>query len=194
VVNNQLAISKELGIIVNTFWLKIAGLAVVVVGVIFLISVIRGGKTQTESEPPPTFYDQVEEDKKRFLAEPQQVQEQDSVTYDKTAVEPAEPTQLYFKPLSEIDEIEAERLLGVAVPGRSIGRLPMTGFKLMVDGCREIIRRWPDSWYAYRAKQMLADMPLRYQQRYNITQEELDVSRFAEPRPGTKPFNVKESR
>ncbi len=189
-----MAISKELGIIVNTFWLKIAGLAVVVVGVIFLISVIRGGKTQTESEPPPTFYDQAEEDKKRFLAEPQQVQEQDSVTYDKKADEPPEPTQLYFKPLSEIDEIEAEKLLGVAVPGRSIGRLPMTGFKLMVDGCREIIRRWPDSWYAYRAKQMLADMPPRDRQRYNITQEELDVSRFAEPRPGTKPFNMKESR
>ncbi len=186
----------------NTFWLKMAGLAVVVVGVIFLISVIRGGKTQTEPEPPPkTFYDQAEEDRSRFLAEPQQVQEQELVDHNKTPVEPpvkqarpAEPTQLYFKPLSEIDEIEAERLLGVAVPGRSIGRLPMTGFKLMVDSCREIIRRWPDSWYAYRAKQMLADMPPRYQQRYNITQEELDVSRFSEPRPGTKPFNMKESR
>ena len=194
-----MAISKELGIIVNTFWLKIAGLAVAVVGVIFLISVIRGGKTQTKSEPPPkTFYDQAEEDKRRFLAEPQQVQEQDSVAHDKTAVEPpveqARPAQLYFKPLSEIDTIEAERLLGVAVPGRSIGRLPMMGFKLMVDSCREIIRRWPDSWYAYRAKQMLADMPRRDRQRYNITQEELDVSRFAEPRPGTKLFDMKESR
>ena len=182
----------------NTFWLKIAGLAVVVVGVIFLINVIRGGKTQTESEPPKTFYDQAEEDKRRFLAEPQQVQEQDSAAHDKTAVEPpveqARPAQLYFKPLSEIDEIEAERLLGVAVPGRSIGRLPMTGFKLMVDSCREIIRRWPDSWYAYRAKQMLADMPRRDRQRYNITQKELDVNRFAEPRPGTKLFDMKESR
>lgn len=188
----------------NTFWLKIAGLMVLAVGVILLINIIRGGKTQIESGAPKTFYDQAEEDKRRFLAEPQQVQEQEPAAQDKTPVElvqpsvkqtrPAEPTQLYFKPLSEIDTIEAERLLGVAVPGRSIGRLPMTGFKLMVDSCREIIRRWPDSWYAYRAKQMLADMPPRYQQRYNITQEELDVSRFAEPRPGTKPFNIKESR
>jgi hypothetical protein len=190
------------GTIVNTFWLKIAGLAVVVVGVIFLISVIRGGKTQTESESPPkTFYDQAEEDKKRFLAEPQQVQEHEPVAHDKTPdeppveqVRPAEPTQLYFKPLSEIDSIEAERLLSVAVPGRSIGRLPMTGFKLMVDSCREIIRRWPDSWYAYRAMQMLADMPPRDRQRYNITQEEIDVSRFAKPRPGTELFNMRESR
>lgn len=190
----------------NTFWLKIAGLTVLAVGVIVLINVFRGGETQTESEPPPkTFYNQAEEDERRFLAEPQQVQEQEPIAHDKTPpVEPvqppvkqtgpAEPTQLYFKPLSEIDTIEAERLLGVAVPSRSIGRLPMTGFKLMVDSCRQIIRRWPDSWYAYRAKQMLADMPPRYQQRYNITQEELDVSRFAEPRPGTKPFNIKESR
>ncbi len=200
-----MAISKELGIIVNTFWLKIAGLAVAVVGVIVGISVIRGGKMQTESEPPPkTFYDQAEEDKSRFLAEPQQVQEQKPVAHDRTPVEPvqqpvkqdrpAEPTQLYFKPLSEIDTIEAERLLGVAVPGRSIGRLPMMGSKLMVDSCRQIIRRWPDSWYAYRAKQMLADMPPRDRKRYNITQEELDVSRFAEPIPGTKLFDMKESR
>ena len=187
----------------NTFWLKIAGLAVVVVGVIFLISIIRGGKMQPESEPPPkTFYDQAEEDRRRFLAEPQQVQqpvtEQKSVAVDRTPAEPsakpAEPALLYFKPLSEIDTIEAERLLGVAVPGRSIGRLPMMGSKLMIDSCREIIRRWPDSWYAYRAKQMLADMPPRDRQRYNVTQEELDVSRFAEPRPGTKLFDMKESR
>ncbi len=193
----------------NTFWLKIVGITVLVVGVIVLINVIKGGKTQTESKPPSkTFYDQVEEDKKRFLAEPQQVQEpvqgQKSVANDKIAVEsvqppakqarPPEPTQLYFKPLAEIDTIEAERLLNVAVPGRSIGRLPMTGFKLMVDSCRQIIRRWPDSWYAYRAKQMLADMPPRYRQRYKITQDEMDVSRFEEPRPGTKPFNMKGPR
>jgi hypothetical protein len=92
--------------------------------------------------------------------------------------------------LSEIDKIEAERFLNVAVPGRSIGRLPVTGFRLMVDNCRRIIERWPDSWYAYRAKQMLADMPPRFRPRYHITEEELDLSRFAEPRAGTKPLVV----
>jgi hypothetical protein len=108
--------------------------------------------------------------------------------------EPPKPTVLYFKPLDEIDNIEAERLLSVAVPGRSIGRLPMTGSKLMVDNCRQIIRRWPDSFFAYRAKQLLADLPERDQRRYNVTKEELDVSRFAKSRPGTQPFKVEGSR
>ncbi|HUV63319.1 MAG TPA: hypothetical protein VMW24_05430 [Sedimentisphaerales bacterium] len=197
----------------NTFWLKIAGAAVVVVGGIVLVSMYMPYFQQEPQPPEKTFYDQAEQDKKRFLAEPQAMDssQQEPVPQQGPATEepqaaaeqvpatveppkPAGPLTLYFKEISEIDSIEAERLLNVAVPGRSIGRLPMTGFKLMVDSCRQIIQRWPDSWYAFRAKQMLVDMPERYRRNYNITEEELDVSRFAQPRPGTKPFIVEESR
>lgn len=196
----------------NTFWLKIALLFVLALGVIVLVSVFFTSGTPEPEKPQKTFYDQAEEDKEKFLAEPEALDTQESAavaapeqTPAKTEsvetvptvpkpVEPPKPTILYFKPLSEIDNIEAERLLSVAVPGRSIGRLPMTGFKLMVDNCRQIIRKWPDSWYAFRAKQLLADMPERYQKRYSITTEEMDVSLFAESRPGTKPFKVEESR
>ena len=193
----------------NTFWLKIAGVAVAVVVAIVLVSMFLPHGPQEPQPPEKTFYDQAQQDKKKFLAEPKPLENQQQPppqqpAESKTeaapaqpaveAPKPAEPTTLYFKELSEIDDIEAQRLLNVAVPGRSIGRLPMTGFKLMVDGCRQIIQRWPESWCAYRAKQMLADMPQRDQQRYNVTKEELDMSRFAEPRPGTKPFTIKETR
>jgi hypothetical protein len=180
---------------------------------IILASVLSGPETEAPAEPKPkTFYDVAEHDKERFLSKPepadsnqaspsstvqQPIDEQPPRLTKKILREPPEPTgsvTLYFAELSEIDNLEAERLLNVAVPGRSIGRLPMTGFKLMVDNCREIIRRWPDSWYAYRAKQMLADMPERFQMRYKVTKEEMDLSRFAQPRPGTKPFVVKETR
>ena len=197
----------------NTFWLKIAGVVVAVVVGIVLVSMFIPGGPQEPQPPEKTFYDQAEQDKKKFLAEPQALdssqqepspQQVPAAQEPQTAAEqaqpaveppkPAGPATLYFNELSEIDGIEAERLLNVAVPGRSIGRLPMTGFKLMVDSCRQIIQRWPDSWYAFRAKQMLVDMPERYRRNYNITEEELDVSRFAQPRPGTKPFTVEESR
>jgi len=195
----------------NTFWLKIMGLAVLAVGVIIVISVFTSG---TDSQPPEpkepqkTFYDQAEEDKQRFLSEPQALDSQTQIpttkqappTENQTAAQvappspkPAQPTILYFKELGEIEQIEAEKLLNVAVPGRSIGRLPMTGSKLMVDSCRTIISRWPDSHFAYRAKLMLADLPERYQMRYKVTEEEKDVSMFAEQRPGTKPFTIKEN-
>jgi hypothetical protein len=62
----------------------------------------------------------------------------------------------------------------------------------MVQTCRQIISKWPDSWYAYRAKQMLIDMPERFRGRYNITQEELDISAFTKQRPGTEPYKVEE--
>jgi hypothetical protein len=197
----------------NTFWLKIMGLAILAVAVIIAVSVFTSGTDSAPSapkKPEKDFYAQAEEDRERFLSKPQEqapqgqtaTSEQRSRSDNDTAgepgepdsepAEPAQPEVLYFKELGEMEKIEAERLLNAAVPGRSIGRLPMTGFKLMVDSCREIIRRWPDSWYAYRAKQLLADLPERYQQRYRVTEEEKDLSRFAEQRPGTKPFRTKE--
>lgn len=195
----------------NTFWLKIALVFVFVLGVVILVSVFLSGTPEPE-KPQKTFYDQAEEDKEKFLAKPEALDTQDqpavvkpeqtpagtdnvqSLTPTSKTAEPPQPTVLYFKPLSEIEMIEAERLLSVAVPGRSISRLPMTGAKLMVDSCRQIIRRWPDSWCAYRAKQLLADLPERDQKRYSVTKEELDVSRYAKSRPGTEPFKVEETR
>ena len=191
----------------NTFWLKIAGGAIAVLALIILINVF----SSSEPEPPPIeekgFSQQVETDRKRFLAKPELVdptiqnaqttKQADPNQPVKTIIEipkPPEPVTLYFVELSEIDEIEAERLLNVAVPGRSIGRLPMTGFKLMVDNCRMTISRWPESWYAYRAKQMLADMPERFWSRYKVTREEVDVSMYTKPRKDTKPFTFKEPR
>ena len=192
----------------DTIWLKIMGFAVLVVVAIVLIGILVSGT----NKPEKTFYDQVEEDKQKFLAEPQpleeqetkQVPEQTQVTESKEVPEPAAPVQkqveqpkptvLYFKPLSEIEQIEAEKLLNVAVPGRSIGRLPMTGFTLMVPNCRQIIKRWPESRYAFQAKRMLADLPPRYQTRYKVTKEEIDISMFFKQRPGTQPFTMEGTR
>jgi len=193
----------------NTFWLKIAALAIAVVAGIIVIGSFTGGDSEPK-EPETTFYDKAEEDRQRFLAEPQglQAKETESVAQQGPAavesqavvpvpptprpVEPPKPTIVYCKDLSEIDKIEAERLLNAAAPARSLGRLQI-GFNLMMQNCRQILRRWPDSWYAYRAKQMIADMPERFRERYKVTQKELDLSTFAEPRPGTRPFTVEES-
>jgi len=188
----------------NTFWLKVAAIAVGIVVVIVLVGVFTSSPQEPAAPPAPpskTIYDVDREDREKYLKEPEpaesaQPQTQTGET-ENTAPAPS-PKQrpkvtLYFSKLSEIEQIEAERLLNVAVPGRSIGRLPMTGYNLMVENCRQIIQRWPDSWYAYRAKQMLADIPQRYHSRYHITQEELDMSMYAQPRPGTVPFIVEES-
>jgi hypothetical protein len=193
----------------NTFWLKVAGVAIGIFVLIILAAMFTSGDNQRPEQTAQTersektIYDQAEEDKEKFLAKPEEVvpNQQQQTPPSQPAQQPVtktqrppEPVQLYFKELDEIDKIQAERLLNVAVPGRSIGRLPMTGYNLMVDNCREIIRKWPDSYYAYQAHRLLADLPERYKKRYKVTKEEMDISRFTKPRPGTKPFTIKETR
>ncbi|MBP7050791.1 MAG: hypothetical protein KBE65_07240 [Phycisphaerae bacterium] len=99
------------------------------------------------------------------------------------------PTTLHFKPLDETEQVSAEQTLPWAVASRSIGRLPMMQYGPMVKACRDILQRWPESWYAFRAKQMLEEVAERHAQ-YNITQQELDISRFLKPRQGTEPREV----
>jgi len=84
-------------------------------------------------------------------------------------------------------------LLPYATAGRSIGRLPVVQYGLMNKACLQIEERWPDSWYAFRAKQMLEEITQyqdRYAQMYKITPQRLDISRFMKPRQGTEPRMV----
>ncbi len=192
----------------NTFWLKIAALAIAIVAGIIVIGSFTGGDSEPK-EPETTFYDKVEEDQQRFLAEPQPLEEQETEPVaeqrhpaddDQAAVpvpptprpiEPIKPKIVYCTVLSEMDQIEAQRFLNVAAPGYSLGSLQV-GYNLMMQNCRQILRKWPGSTYAYRAKVMIIDMPERHRQRYKVTEDELDLSTFAKPRPGTKPFTVEE--
>lgn len=103
------------------------------------------------------------------------------------------PTTLYFMPLSEEDEIAAQQILPYAVAGRSIGRLPMTQYGLMNKACQQIEERWPNSWYCFRAKQLLEEITTyqdRYAQMYKITPQRIDISKFMKPRQGAEPRQV----
>jgi hypothetical protein len=172
-----------------------------------------------QPEKPKGFYGMAERDK-QFLEEPKRADEQKSeqsqeqVPEPQTPQQPAQapiqpagrtpgvvlpsdikgPTKLYFKPLEEIDDIQAQELLPWATTGRSIGRLPMLQYGLMVKACRQIEQRWPDSWYAFRAKQMLEEISERYAANYKITEQELNISRFLKPRRDTEPRIVEPIR
>ena len=62
-----------------------------------------------------------------------------------------------------------------------MGRLPgMTaaGYGKMVDACRQIIKKFQGSEFDYKARRMLADISPEHRQRYNITQDEIDLTGF----------------
>ncbi len=162
----------------NTFWLKIAGLAVIVIAAIIGINYFLGSEPKQPKEKPKTFHEVIEEDEKRLRAEPG---EESSATKERVServsqkTEPAVKVKPQFKELSEIEKIEAEKLFSAALQFRKIGRLPGPSYKQMVDMCRDIIQRWPESSYAYKAKRMLADIPERYRRIYKITAEEINL-------------------
>ena len=164
----------------NTFWLKVAAGAVAIVVIIIIVGAYLP-KGEKKPQPQKTVYDVWEKDDKRLRAEPQfketpispnQPIAQQQVQQLPTVVEPPKPQ---FKELTEEEKIEAERLYEMAITERKMGRLPVMTYKKMVDYCREIIRKWPDSEYAFKAKRLLADLPERFHQMYNITKEEIDL-------------------
>ena len=159
----------------NTFWLKMAGIVVVILVVIVLVNVFSSSEPEPEREhKPETFYEQIREDDKRLRADPEL--RQPPITSGRPGVgKPVKPAQPQFKELSLEDELQAQKLYEWALTQRKMGRLPAMGYKKMVDACREIIERWPDSEYAFKAKRMLADIPERYRSLYHITEEEIDL-------------------
>jgi len=160
------------------FIVTIAVLALIIGGVIVIVNFFSSEPEQ----PKKTFWDQVAEDDRKLRAEPEFKdikQTEQPVTAEpqpQVTIEPEpEPT---FEELTEIEKVEAERLFEFAIQQRKIGRLPVTGFKPMVDACRDIIQKFPGSEFDYKARRMLADIPQRYRKRYKITEEETDLTRF----------------
>ena len=156
----------------STFWLKIAGLVVVVLGVIVLISVFSSSEPEPEGEhKPKTFHEQIRKDDERLRADLESKRPPPA----NRRPEGEKPAKPQFRELSEIERIDAEKLFNVALQHRKMGRLQGIGLKTMVDCCRQIIERYPGSVYAFKAKRMLADIPERFRSRYNITEEEIDL-------------------
>jgi type IV secretory pathway VirB10-like protein len=171
----------------NTIWLKISGLVVLIVAGIVLFSFLTSGKDsgpKQAEQPAKNIYEQWDKDDKELMAEPQYKEPPAPAPSAQQPVQPSSPVapaqpveqpKPQFKELSPEDEIEAEKLWIWVENQRKMGRLPVMGYGQMVKGCRDIIQRWPESKYAFFAKRALADLPERYREMYNITKEEIDL-------------------
>lgn len=142
-----------------------------------------GDESKIETSPK-TIYEQWEEDDKRLRAQPELVEapKQVSPAQQPAEPQPVETRQPEFKKLSPEEEVQAQQKWEWVLNQRKIGRLPAMGYKQVVDTCREIIQRWPESKYAFLTKRTLTDLPERYQKMYDITEEEMDVGNFYKQR------------
>jgi hypothetical protein len=187
--------------VVDTFWLKVAAAVVVIIAVVVGIVMLMPAKREEPKEPPKTIYDMAEKDRQELLAAPgandfsagAEPGKQVETTAAAEQPEPTpEPIVLYFTELSEEEKIGAENILANIPSFRTIGRLPITGYKAMVDSCRLLMSRWPGSEYDYKARRALAQVPKRFWERYKITEEEVDLEYFRQQRPNTIPYTVTE--
>ena len=151
----------------STFRLKVAGLAALAGAVIVLIGVFSSSRPEPAVRPE-TFYDVIERDDERLRAEPKP----EHIPAAERAAKAGRP-QPEEIPLEE--RVQAERLFEMALAQRKMARLPGIGYKLMVDYCRQIIEKYPDSPYAAKAKRMLREVPQRYRKQYKITDEEMGL-------------------
>jgi hypothetical protein len=155
----------------NTFWLKLAGFVVLVVGAIFLIRSFSAPKAKPQTNEK-SFYDVIAEDDKRLRADinAPQLEEKGSAAAEQL-------TQAATEEIPLEDRVQAERLFEMALAQRKMGRLPGVSYKLMVDYCREIISKYPNSPQAPKARRMLGEVPRQYWEQYNITEEEVNPAR-----------------
>ena len=141
----------------DTIWSKLAVIGVMLVGVIALAKYLSARKQEPEIKPK-TFYETIAEDDRRLRSD---------IKTDRPAKD--EQQQEEISP----EEMQAERLFEMALAQRKMARLPGVNYKLMVDYCREIIEKYPNSSYAPKARRMLAEVPKQYRRQYNITEQEI---------------------
>jgi len=165
----------------NTFWLKLAGVAILVIAVIIIGSRFLSSDTAKQAaettKKQKTYYDVVREDDRRLRAEPNIAasKPQNGIQNGSGKTENAEKQKPKFEELTREQEVQAQKLFEWALTQRKMGRLPGMTYKQMVDTCRKIINQFPESEYAYKAKKMLSDIPESYRRTYNITEDEIIV-------------------
>jgi len=186
---------------VESRWSKIAVAVILIVAAVVAVRSFWPFRSNSEPRPKKTFWDVVKKDDKRLRSEPpaayalpgrqakideppqhmhpnepadvnQQGTIQQVAKQGTTQQVPKEDTPQYKQLVIE-QQVDAERILEMAITERKIARLPGMSYKRMIDYCRDIISRYPESIYAAKARRILGEVPERYWDVYGITEEEV---------------------
>ena len=162
----------------NTFWLKMAVFAVVVVSLIVLVKFLSSEVEEaTYFEKTAELMEAQEAELQVELAEAHRRAE---VAKAKQA-EPKQPAASSEEPQPANDEervatnLQAQKLYEMAEVEFKIGRKPLMSFKRCVDYCRELIEKYPDSAEAAKARVLLRRIPQRHRKKWKVTDEEMGL-------------------
>lgn len=176
----------------GSFWVKIAVLGAICIGLVILVKNVKPPKLEMETKSLEAVLDKKDKELRADVTAvepneqaPEVVQELAAVVEETKpvavesapTVKPAIPVAPLRK-LSEDDEIIASQLFEQAISMRKIAHVSRAGYKTTVETCREIIRRFPGTEWEIKAKRMMADIPERYHELYHITAEEIDTGNY----------------
>ena len=75
----------------------------------------------------------------------------------------------------DIQAIEAERLYQFAETQFRISQKTGMSYKNAIEMCRDIIKRFPKTEYAGKARELLRKIPERHRKMWNVTDEEMGL-------------------
>lgn len=171
----------------DSFWVKIAILGAVVIGLIVLVKTVK--LPESQPEPEKTVADVLKQKEAGFREDPQPIEQDPAEEVEQTVsdevnqpleapvIEP--PAAPQFAKLSEIEAIEAEQILEQAITFRKTAHISRgAGYKTTVELCRKLISKFPDSEYAFKAKRILNDIPDRFKELHHVTEEETELGNY----------------
>ena len=162
---------------VSKFWIKIIVLVAIIAGLAVFLKFYLGSESsqeQVKSSDEVGSVDKTGEDQppkqEDVLAEYRK--ERDLAV---TRAQPSGETPPRQVQDLDIEAIEAERLYQFAETQFRIGQRTGMSYKNAIDPCREIIKRFPKTEYADKARELLRKIPERHRQMWNVTDEEMGL-------------------
>jgi len=160
----------------NKFWLGILVLVLIAFGLILVVGKFSSRQEGAVSEP---------------VAEGSEAGAEEKIEQEIKPAEEPEPVEQIKKPAAAaprparadeddfgfevVEDVRAQQLYQMAETESKIAHKPMMSYKRMVDYCREIIREFPTSPYADKARELLRQMPERHRKLHKVTDEEMGL-------------------
>jgi len=170
----------------GTLWLKVAVVSAVLLAAAMIVTrfLSSGVEHATDIERMERLHQAQDQRLDDELAAAERQAERPRPVEEAPAETPARPPQPVEPPdepvyseMTEADQVAAERIYQMAYNQYKIGRLPGTTFKKMVDYCRELFDRYPNSPQAAKARVLMRKIPDRFKKIYNVTDEEMGLTR-----------------
>jgi len=160
----------------SKFWIKIIVLVVILVGLMVFLKFYSGSDSSQEQVEPGGGVGSVDKTREGQVPKQEDVLAEYRKERDLAAAR-AQPGEIPPREVQDLDieAIEAERLYQFAETQFRIGQRTGMSYKNAIEPCREIIKRFPKTEYADKARELLRKIPERHRQMWNVTDEEMGL-------------------